>query len=63
MIGNLGTGDALKSKIDDELKKQGLKESSGVTAPAKAGLSGDPLALSPLWVLVLAAHVFALSFV
>ena len=30
---NLGNGDALKTKLDTELKTQGLAESTGVTAP------------------------------
>jgi hypothetical protein len=30
LVSTLGTGDALLSKVNSELKKQGLKESTGV---------------------------------
>jgi len=63
LIGELGTGVALKVLINGKLKNQGLTESSSVTEPAKAGLSGAPIALSLVWVLVLAAHIFASSLV
>ena len=63
MIAELGTGGALKVKINTELKKQGLKECTSVTDPAKAGLSGGPrgapitslvwVLRSLVWVLVL----------
>ena len=45
------------TKINTELKKQGLKEATGVSAPAKAALSnGTPMALSLPWTLVLGMH-------
>ena len=63
MIAELGTGGALKVKINTELKKQGLKECTSVTDPAKTGLSGGPkgapITWSLVWVLVLAAHCLA----
>jgi hypothetical protein len=37
LIKTLGTGDALKAKINAELKKQGLKESIKVTDPVSRG--------------------------
>ena len=47
LASTLGTGDAVMTKINTELKKQGLKEATGVSAPAKAALSnGTPRALS-----------------
>jgi hypothetical protein len=57
----LGTGNALKTKINAELTKQGLKESTGVTDPYKFSpfASSAPVASSPAWALALAAHVFA----
>ena len=63
MIGELGTGTALKVLIDAKLKEQGLEESTSVTDPAKAGLSGAPVTLSLVWVLMCAAHTFALGLV
>lgn len=45
------------TKINTELKKQGLNEATGVSAPAKGALSnGTPMALSLPWTLVLAMH-------
>jgi hypothetical protein len=55
----LGTGDALKTKINAELTKQGLQESTGVTNPSKSTFSSAPVASSPAWALALAAHFFA----
>ena len=54
----LGTGDALMIKINTELKKQNLKEASGVSAPVS---NDTPMALSPPWTLVLVMHVYALA--
>ena len=49
------------TKINTELKKQGLKEATGVSAPAKAALSnGTPRALSIPWTLVLVMHATAM---
>jgi len=38
---NLGTGDALKNKLNAELKAQGLREASGVISPTQAGTLGS----------------------
>ena len=35
LLATLGSGDAFKTKLNAELVKGGLKESTGVTAPAK----------------------------
>ncbi len=56
LTSTLGTGDALKTKLNAELVKQSLQESSGVTAPAKAAGAG---LLSATWALVLTAPVVA----
>ena len=55
----LGTGDTLTTKINTELKKQGLQEATGVSPPAVASLGGTPMALSTSWTLVLVMHVCA----
>ena len=57
----LGTGDTLTTKINTELKKQGLQEATGVSPPAVAVASfgGKPMALSTSWTLVLVVHVCA----
>jgi hypothetical protein len=52
----LGTGGALTTKINTELKKQGLQEATGVSPPAVASLGGT---LSTSWTLVLVMHVCA----
>ena len=65
LVTTLGTGDALMSKINTGLKKEGLKEATGVSAPAKTtGTSNNaqPKALSPPWTLVLAMHLYSLVF-
>jgi hypothetical protein len=62
LASTLGTGDALKTKINAELKKQGLQESTGVTDPSKSTsllTSSAPVASLPAWALALGAHVFA----
>ena len=62
LVSTLGTGDALKNKINTELQKEGLEKATGVSAPVKAGPSnGLPMALSPPWTLVLVTHVYALA--
>ena len=58
IISTLGTGDVLKSKINAELVKQSLKESSSVTAPLKALDAGTNL-LSVTWAVVLTAPIVA----
>jgi hypothetical protein len=58
LASTLGTGDALMTKINTELKKQNLKEASGVSAPVS---NDTPMALSPPWTLVLVMHVYALA--
>jgi len=65
LISTLGTGDNLKTKLNSELKKQGLNEATGVTAPVKSGLSAESaaVAVSPMWAMVLAAHVLTLGLV
>ena len=57
----LGTGDVLKSKINAELVKQSLKESSSVTAPLKslAEFAAGGRLLSVTWVVVVTAPVVA----
>ena len=63
LVSTLGTGDALLAKINTELKKQGLEEATGASAPVavKSALSGAALALSPAWTLVLVMHVYAIA--
>jgi hypothetical protein len=66
LITTLGTGDDLKTKLNSELKKQGLAEATGVTAVAKAkaaDLSSATAAVSPKWVMVLVAHVLLLGLI
>jgi hypothetical protein len=65
LISTLGTGDNLKTKLNSELKKQGLNEATGVTAPVKSGHSVESaaVAVSPMWAMVLAAHVLTLGLV
>jgi hypothetical protein len=59
----LGSGDALKTKINSALKEQGLPESTGVTAPTKAVImSSTGATQSPLWVLVVLAASGAAAF-
>ena len=55
MLSTLGSGDAFKTKININLKAQGLKESTGVTTPTKANLSSDASMPSLTWALVLVA--------
>jgi hypothetical protein len=55
----LGTGDALTTKINTELKKQGLQEATGVSPPAVVSFGGTPMVLSTSWTLVLVMHVCA----
>ena len=56
----LGSGDALKTKLNTALKKEGLKESTGVTAPATGSTAARSTA-SPAQMLVaaLSLAVFA----
>jgi hypothetical protein len=61
LVSTLGTGDALLAKINTELKKQGLEEATGASAPAKPPLGSTALALSPAWTLVLVMHVYAIA--
>ena len=42
----LGSGEALKTKLNTALKNESLKESTGVTAPATGSLSGSTAARS-----------------
>jgi hypothetical protein len=60
----LGSGDALKTKINSALKAQGLPESTGVTAPTKAGadVRSSGATQSPLWALVVLAASGAVAF-
>jgi hypothetical protein len=61
LVATLGSGDALKTKLNAELVKGGLKESTGVTAPAK-GEAPKPASaglLSATWALSLTAPVVA----
>ena len=46
MKSTLGSGDVLKTKLNTALKNEGLKESTGVTAPATGSLSGSTAARS-----------------
>jgi len=61
LASTLGSGEALKTKINAELTKQGLKESTGVTDPYKFSplTSSTPVASSPAWALALALPAFA----
>ncbi len=53
---NLGTGDALKNKLNAELKALGLKEASAVTNPTQAGTLGSTATRSyATWMLLAAA--------
>ena len=64
LIMTLGTGDDLKTKLNSELKKQGLAEATRVTAiTRKAELSSATAAVSPKWVMVLVSHVLALGLI
>ena len=56
----LGSGDALKTKLNTALKNEGLKESTGVTAPATGSTAARSTA-SPAQMLVaaLSLAVFA----
>ena len=58
LVATLGSGDALKTKLNAELVKGGLKESTGVTAPAKGKPASAGL-LSATWALSLTAPVVA----
>ena len=54
----LGSGDALKTKINSALVLQGLDEATDVTAPTKAVLDvsmGTGGMQTPLWALVVLA--------
>jgi len=58
------TLDDLKTKLNSELKKQGLAEATRVTAiTRKAELSSATAAVSPKWVMVLVSHVLALGLI
>ena len=57
----LGSGDALKTKINSALKAQGLPESTGVTAPTKA-VSSAGATEGPLWALAVLAAFGAAVF-
>ena len=64
MRGEAGLPTHLKTKLNSELKKQGLAEATGVTAVAKAAdLSSATAAVSPKWVMVLVVHVLALGLI
>ena len=53
---NLGTGDALKNKLNAELKALGLKEASAVTNPTQAGTLGSTATRSyATWMLLAVA--------
>jgi len=60
----LGSGDALKTKINSALDAQGLPASTGVTAPAKAviDVSSAGASQSPLWALAVLAAAGAAAF-
>ena len=60
----LGSGDALKTKINSALDAQGLPASTGVTAPAKAviDVSSAGASQSPLWALAVLATAGAAAF-
>jgi len=60
----LGSGDALKTKINSALKAQGLPESTGVTAPTKAviDVSSAGATEGPLWALAVLAAFGAAVF-
>jgi hypothetical protein len=62
LLDTLGSGDALKTRINSALAEQGLPESTGMTAPTKAVVKGlsngatlSPPFLSPLWALTVLA--------
>jgi len=62
LLDTLGSGDALKTRINSALAEQGLPESRGMTAPTKAVVKGlssgatlSPPFLSPLWALTVLA--------
>jgi len=58
----LGTGDALKNKINSELRAMGLKEATAISDPVKqTGFSGAARAPAT-WALTAAACAFALAF-
>jgi len=62
LVSTLGTGDALTTKINTELKKQGLEEATGVSTLAKGALSnGTPMASSPAWAHLLVMQVWAIA--
>jgi len=60
----LGSGDALKTKINSALNAQGLDESTGVTAPTKVviDVSSAGATQSPSWALVLLVASVAAAF-
>jgi hypothetical protein len=63
----LGSGDALKTKINNELIKQGLENSTGVTVPTKAldivtDMSSAAFMQTPVWMLSLLAAVGSMAF-
>jgi hypothetical protein len=63
LVSTLGTGDAVMTKINTELKKEGLEEATGVSAPVKAVSSNSlPMALTSPWTLVLVMHLYSLVF-
>ena len=63
LVSTLGTGDAVMTKVNTELDKQGLQKATGFSAPAKHTLSVSPMALSPPWIFVLVMHVHAVAMV
>ena len=63
LLSTLGTSDALLAKINTELKKQGLEEATGASAPVKSSLSGNAQALPPAWTLVLVMHAYAIAII
>jgi hypothetical protein len=64
LLDTLGSGDALKTKINSALATQGLPESTGMTTPTKAvtDILSAGATRSPLWALTVLAAAGAAAF-
>ena len=61
MTSTLGSGDALKTKLNAALKSEGLKESTGVTAPVTGTFAAAGSTASPTKWLIAALSLAAFS--
>jgi len=62
MIKRMGVGDALKDKLNAELRAEGLKEATKITNPLKASELSSSASRSPAaWAVTAAASAFALA--